>query len=347
MTGPGKACGVIAVAMSGGVDSSVVALRLQREGWQVFGVTALFANPDADAAATAAERIGIEHHVVDLREPFDRLIASRFADAFANGRTPSPCGWCNPALKFGLLMEQAISLGADAFATGHYVRREETREGNMRLLRGLDPGKDQSYFLFALTQAQLKVARFPLGHSHKRDVKKEAAALGLASRDKPESQDLCFVPDGRHVNWLEARCPDIGRPGDIVDGDGKVLGRHRGLHAYTIGQRKGLGVAMGFPAYVTRLNAEENQVVLGPREDAMQHEMMVGALNWQQPGRKRERQRLSVQIRYKHASASATCVLQDDGLLRVVFEEPQFSVTPGQIAALYDGDELLGGGLIR
>lgn len=351
----------IAVAMSGGVDSSVAAALLQEQGRDVFGITAIMSpggsrccsDEDVCTAQRVAGQLGIAHHVVDLSAEFQRLIIDPFMAEYLAGRTPSPCVWCNRHIKFGFLWEQARALGAGALATGHYVRRlpapssePAAAEPLWALRRGFCREKDQSYFLALLTQAQLARSLFPLGEMNKPEVTAYACRRDLACRGSKESQELCFILEGTHGTWIDVRSLHTRGPGEIVDAGGRVLGRHHGIHHYTIGQRKGLGIAVGRPAYVTRIDAATNRVVVGDREQALRNSLRVEGLSWISGHSPAEGLALRVQIRYNHEGAPAILEETGDGRGRVVFAEPQFAVTPGQWAAFYDGDEVLGGGWI-
>ena len=345
----------VAVAMSGGLDSSVAAALLQAEGLDVFGLTAITwsrgpndcAEEDIRGAKRVAASLGIAHHVLDLSEQFERDVVRGFADEYARGRTPSPCAVCNRTIKFGVLLDRALSLGADSMATGHYVRTVSDSEGPVRLLRGIDRSKDQSYFLFELSQEQLRRARFPLGDRKKDDIRAWAAEVGLPTSSRGESQDLCFVPPGEHWRVAEQYRPDARKRGAITDRGGRVLGSHDGIHRFTVGQRRGLGVAVGKPVYVAEIRAESNEVVVGPREDLESPMLVADGLHWISGSPPSSRFRTTVQIRYNHAPAGATVTLHAHDRATVAFDEPQFAITPGQVAAFYDGDELLGGGWIR
>lgn len=344
--------------MSGGVDSSVAAALLAEAGHEVVGFfmkTGVEAgrgaeNPrrccsldDAWDAQRVADVLGIRFYALNYKEPFRRILAD-FAEAYAAGRTPNPCVRCNQWLKFGTLLAEARAMGCEAIATGHYARIED-RGGRPALLRGVDPGKDQSYVLFALPRGDLSFIRFPLGAMRKEEVRRRAARLGLSVQDKPDSQDLCFAPPAGHGAVLDrygARPPE---PGEFVDAEGTVLGRHPGVAYFTVGQRKGLGIALGRPVYVVRIEPETRRVVLG--EDAALWESVcdVTEVNWiADPPAAPIRAR--VKIRSAHAPALAWLRPADDGTVRVAFDEPQRAVTPGQAAVFYDDDAVLGGGWI-
>ena len=356
----------VAVGLSGGVDSSVAAWLLQRAGWRVTGLTMSIWDGsvpipdeglsgcfgpgearDLEAARAIAARLGIEHRVVALAAEYKRTVLDYFRAEYLAGRTPNPCVRCNQRMKFGFLLEQARAQGADfdKFATGHYARtRFDEASGRWQLLRGRDAGKDQSYFLSRLQQAQLAMLVFPLGELRKGEVKDLARELGWADlAEKDESQDFIECAD-----YAVLFRPGDAQPGDFVTRTGKVLGRHRGIIHYTIGQRKGLELGGGgTPWYVLEIDAARNRVVVGPREELHARELVAGDLNWVALAGAPERPfRCEVQIRQRHKAAPAT-VVADGDRLRAAFDEPQLSVTPGQIAVFYAGDVVLASGAIE
>jgi tRNA-specific 2-thiouridylase len=356
----------VVVAMSGGVDSSVAAALLARAGYDVIGLSMQLydqrASPEAfgsccslddlqDARRVAAA-IGIPYYLVNFEEKFQNTVVRNFVDEFASGRTPIPCVHCNADLKFATLVERAAGLGAACVATGHYARVEYDEDARrFRLLRGVDRDKDQSYFLFSLTQDQLAHALFPVGHLTKPQVRAQAEALGLAVADKPDSHEICFVPDGDAAGFVErsvalepGRAPALD-PGDIVDSSGTVLGRHRGLHRFTVGQRKGLGISTGSPRYVLKLEPAEGRVVVGPREELGRRELTASGMNWIAGAPPDRPVRLTARIRHRHRDAPAT-VTADGASMQLTFDEPQLAVTPGQAVVLYDSEEVVGGGWI-
>jgi tRNA-uridine 2-sulfurtransferase len=354
----------VVVAMSGGVDSSVVAALLRDEGYDVVGITlqlydhglavqrkgACCAGQDIYDARQVAERIGIPHYVLDYESRFGQSVMDDFADSYLRGETPIPCVRCNQRVKFRDLLDTARDLGADALATGHYVRRVEGPDGP-ELHRGADPARDQSYFLFATTRAQLDLLRFPLGHLPKDETRRLAERFALPVAAKPDSQDICFVPDGDYVGVVERLRPGAAEPGDIVHVDGRVLGRHGGIVRYTIGQRRGLGLGGRAgeevdPLYVVRLDPAGRQVIVGPREALARDLVRVREVNWigSPPGVAGR----PVRVKLRSAQAAVAGVIVPDGQdgATVLLDTPQFGVAPGQAAVFYDGERMLGGGWI-
>jgi tRNA-specific 2-thiouridylase len=351
----------IVVAMSGGVDSSVAAGLLAEAGHDVIGLSMQLYDQrdgvetfgsccsldDLHDARRVAAKIGIRHYIVNFEREFNATVVKNFVSEYAAGRTPIPCVHCNAGLKFATLAERAAGLDAAAVATGHYARvtfDEDTKR--FRLLRSLDREKDQSYFLFSLTQDQLAHAAFPVGALNKAAVRKEAARLGLAVADKPDSHEICFVPDGDAGGFVERHLASPPIDGEIVDTSGQVLGRHRGLHRYTVGQRRGLGIAAGAPMYVLRLIPSEHRVVVGPREELGRSDLTASSVNWVSGMPPAAPRRATARIRHRHADAPATLVADGSDRVALTFETPQTAVTPGQAVVFYDGDEVLGGGWI-
>jgi tRNA-specific 2-thiouridylase len=347
----------VLVAMSGGVDSSVAAALLVEQGFEVVGLTMRLAGgasrcctlDDAEDARRVAERLGIRFYVADYAEAFRREVMEPFADAYLAGRTPIPCVACNRRFKFQRLVERALSLGAATVATGHYARVvSDPSSGELELHRGADAGKDQSYFLFDLGPDQLRRARFPVGSLRKSEVRERARALGLATADKPESQEICFVPDGDTARVVEALRPDqLVRPGEIVDESGSVLGRHAGVHHFTVGQRRGLGVAAGRRLYVRSIDAASRRVVVAPAERLGAGGARLAGVSWVAGRAPRAPLRARVRVRHRHPGAAALIEPLPDGGARLRFDEPVAAVAPGQAAVFDHGDRVLGGGWIE
>ena len=359
----------IVVGMSGGVDSSVAAALLVEAGFDVVGVTLRvwpWREPDdagrsSEAAARrrpstsarqVARRLGIPYYLLNSEQEFSRVVIDEFQREYEAGRTPVPCVACNRDIKFGSLLGRAQAWGASAVASGHYARitRAET-SGRYLLLRAVDPIKDQTDFLWPLTQDQLSRARFPVGHLTKQAVREHARALGLATADKPESQEICFIPDGDYRQFLRRRAPEAFRPGPIVDGAGQLLGHHAGLPDYTVGQRRGLGLASGRPLYVTRLDPATNTVVVGAAADVDAVGLRAERVNLIAMASLDGPLAVTAKIRHSHRPVAATIAPWEGppgaGLaVAVHFTEPQRAVTPGQSVVFYDGEVVLGGGVI-
>jgi tRNA-specific 2-thiouridylase len=348
------------MAMSGGVDSSASAALLKEQGHEVIGVSLqLYERPEAARlggktccsltdvldAGRVAKRLGIPFEVIDLRERFRELVIDDFAAQYAAGRTPNPCARCNERIKFGLLLEMAPSLGADTLATGHYARIERDAAGRYQLLKGLDPAKDQTYFLFGMNQQQLAQVMFPVGGLEKPRVRELAAQYNLPVAQKQESQEICFIPDNDYVRFLEESglTPSAG---EIVDAAGNRLGNHDGIHRYTVGQRRGLGIAWKEPLYVTGIERENARVIVGPKAELSRQFLLATNLTWtdEMPAGSFD---CSCAIRYRQRPVPCRATVMPDGRLRVDFAAPQQAVTPGQAVVLYDGDRVLGGGWIE
>jgi tRNA-uridine 2-sulfurtransferase len=348
----------VVVAMSGGVDSSVVAAMLHAQGYEVIGITlqlydfgaalkkagACCAGTDIADARTVAARLGIAHYVLDYESRFRDAVMEDFADTYLAGATPIPCVRCNQRVKFHDLLTTAKDLGADCLATGHYLQR--STEGH--LLRAADPARDQSYFLFATTQAQADFLRFPLGHMLKPDVRALAEKFELVVADKPDSQDICFVPQGRYVDVVQRLRPGAAEPGEIVHVDGRTLGEHKGIIFFTVGQRKGLDIGgLAEPLYVVKLDAARRQVVVGPKQALEVASATLKELNWLGAADAAlAPQRLLVKVRSAALPVAAEVQLGPDGTAEVRFIEPLAGVSPGQACVFYAGDRLLGGGWI-
>jgi len=338
--------GKVAVALSGGVDSSAAALLLKEAAYEVLGIhMRLWDSPRSDYQAHRAENIcrilDIPYHQIDLQKEFESRVVDYFCREYQQGRTPNPCVACNQHIKFGLLLDKALSLGADYLATGHYARVEHSRDGH-RLLKAADTGRDQSYFLYTLTQEKLGHVLFPLGEHGKDEVKQMAKQAGLPTASK-SSQDLCFISQKNYGTFLSQRFSTL--PGDIVDTQGKKLGQHRGIAFYTIGQRHGLGLASGKPLYVIKIEPERNIIVLGHEKELYSRKLTARTLNWISGKVPREPMTARAKIRYKSKEAEASLFFSNDSV-DVHFTQLQKAVTPGQAVVFYNADEVLGGGII-
>ena len=350
----------VVVAMSGGVDSSVTAALLVERGFEVVGITlqlydhgaaaarsgACCAGRDIYDASRVAERLGISHYVLDYENRFRTAVIDDFVDSYARGETPVPCIRCNQRIKFRDLLSVARDLGASALATGHYVRRV-VGPGGLELHRAYDAARDQSYFLFATKREELEFLRFPLGGSTKDEARDEARRFELPVADKPDSQDICFVPSGSYARLVEQLRPEAREPGEIVDRNGTVLGHHDGIALFTVGQRKRLGIAAGEPLYVLGIEPERRRVVVGPRAALAKTRVRLGELNWL-AAPATDGMAVAARLRSTQAPASATLYLgAEPGEAELVLQAPAGAVAPGQAAVLYDGERVLGGGWIR
>ena len=364
----------IAVAMSGGVDSSAAAAILREQGHELVGFTMQLWNQrrgisvdengeplpsrccsldDVYDARRVAEELGFPFYVLNLEKEFERDVVQPFVNSYLNGETPIPCVACNSRLKFASLDKLATSLGCEKVATGHYARVEfDEATRRHRLLRGRDPQKDQSYFLWELTQDQLSRALFPLGELSKNDARQAARDNQLAVAEKKESQEICFVPDGDYAGFIdrylaaEQQADRLPRGGDIVTSNGDVIGSHTGIHRYTIGQRRGIGVSQSRPLYVLGIDTTKDQVIVGYDEDLLSEEFTAAGVNWIALDNPAEPVRAEVRVRYRHTAAPATLTPLEDNRVRVQFDEPQRAITPGQATVFYRGDEVVGGGWI-
>lgn len=345
----------VVVGLSGGVDSSVAAAILHHQGYEVVGLTLWLMKGKGQCcsegmvdAARICEQLGIPHHVVDSRDVFQANIVDYLVAGYSDGITPLPCSQCNKAVKFGPMLDYArAELGIDKIATGHYARISyDAQADRYQLRRAVDPNKDQSYFLYDLTQDLLAGTVFPLGETHKTETRQIAAEFGLSTAEKPESMDLCLVEsNGSMRAFLDKYITPT--KGDIVDQSGKVLGQHDGIHHYTIGQRKGIGIAAAEPLYVIALDAVMNRVIVGNRDCVTQTECTVQRVNWVSITEPTSPIRAEVQIRYRTKPAPVTVIPLENSRVKLVFDEPQFGITPGQAAVWYDGDIVLGGGIIE
>lgn len=355
--------GRVIAAMSGGVDSSVAAALLVEQGFDVIGVTMRLWSPgnawelgvsggccslDAvEDARRVADKLDIPYYVLNFSERFKETVVDYFVEEYRRGRTPNPCIACNRHLKFNLLLEKARSLGADYVATGHYAGRGYSPETRRYLLyKGRDSSKDQSYALYTLTQRQLKHTLFPLQEITKEEVREYAAKLGLVTASKPESQEICFVPDNDYKSFWEDYTGEKGRPGPILTLKGEVIGQHKGIHNYTIGQRRGLGVQAPYPLYVIDIVPERNAIVVGRDVDVYAKGLVAEDLNWISIAELTQPIRVEAKIRYTALPAACTVFPQENGTVKVVFDDPVRAVTPGQAVVFYDGELVVGGGTI-
>ena len=359
----------VVVAMSGGVDSSVAAALLKKAGLEVIGITMCFNLPDIETrrprccglqgiedARRVSHKLGIKHYVLNMKNVLEEKVIKDFCLEYLRGRTPNPCVRCNQYIKFDLLLKKAKALGAQYLATGHYARIDKStipalpagRHGSQStvyfLKKAKDLKKDQSYFLYRLGQNQLKHALFPLGEFTKEEVRKLARGFNLPVAEKAESQEICFFPENNYRAFLEANCKGKIKPGRIIDAEGKDLGMHRGVPFYTIGQREGLGLSVGYPIYVTSIDAKHNRITVGQRQDALKKEFLVRKLYFAHKPKKKKIA-LKVKIRYNHKESEAQ-IYSQPGKIKVRFKKPQFAITPGQSAVFYKKDLVLGGGII-
>ena len=342
----------VLVGMSGGVDSSVAAALLLEEGFDVVGVTLRFwgernrccSVEDLADAQKVAARLGIPHYVIHMEEAFKREVVDYFVAEYRRGRTPNPCALCNPKIKFGELFRKARELGAETLATGHYaaITPPESSHGRYGLRRGLEHDKDQSYFLARLSQEQLAHARFPIGGQAKEAIRQKAKRLGLEVATKKDSQEACFIPDGDVAGFIQTQLEGTFPEGEIVDRHGHVLGKHKGIIGYTIGQRKGLGIALGRPQYVIGIDPEDNLVIVGEDEDLMKRRFIATAAHWIGIENLAAPRDAEIRIRYKHSPARGRIYPYKEGQVEVQFEEAQRAITPGQLAVFYQDDAVLG-----
>jgi len=347
----------VAVAMSGGVDSSVAAALLKERGYEVVGLTMCFNLAEKDGtkpsccgltgiedARRVCQKLGIRHYVINLDKDFSRDVIQDFYQEYLSGRTPNPCVRCNQFIKFGILLKKALNLGAKFLATGHYARIVKSKQGYL-LKKAKDLKKDQSYFLYRLDQEQLKHILFPLGNFSKSKVREMARGFGLKVAEKQDSQEICFLPEGKPGDLIKASRSNRVCPGELVDKEGNILGVHQGIPFYTIGQRHGLGVAKGYPLYVTRINAKTNRITVGKRQEVYKSGCVIKEGHFLgKPFKKKVE--IKVRIRYNHKEMLAV-VYPAAKVLKVIFKKPQFAITPGQSAVFYDTDTVLGGGIIQ
>jgi tRNA-uridine 2-sulfurtransferase len=348
----------VVVAMSGGVDSSVAAAVLAADGHDVIGLsmqlydqsgTQAFGScctlDDLQDARRVAAAIGIPHYILNFERQFQQTVVANFVGEYVAGRTPLPCAHCNSDLKFSTLLDRAHGLGAAVVATGHYARVEHAG-GRWRLRRGVDPEKDQAYFLFSLTQEQLAQAAFPVGALTKADVRAHARTLRLRVADKPDSQEICFVPDGDYASFVERQAPAAVKAGAVADEEGRTLATHDGVHRFTIGQRKGLGVSSQVPLYVLRIDADSGQVTVGPRDALDRRSLTASQVNWTCGDRPSDWRAVTAQIRHRHRPTPGRVRALPDSRAEFESDAPLSAVTPGQAAVFFDGDLVVGGGWI-
>lgn len=352
----------VVVGMSGGVDSSVAAYLLQEQGYEVIGVTMQIWQEEGVAlqeenggccglsavedARRVAERLGIRHYVMNFREEFQKYVIDYFVKEYQRGRTPNPCIACNRYVKWESLLQRSLEIGADYIATGHYARIERLPGGRYSLKKSVTAAKDQTYALYNLTQEQLAHTLMPVGEFEKDEIRKMADELGLPVAHKPDSQEICFIPDHDHASFIERETGQPNKPGNFVDVNGTVLGTHRGIAHYTIGQRKGLGLAMGHPVFVTEIRPETNEVVIGENEDIFQTTLRAGDLNFMSLAGIDKEVRGVAKIRYNHRGDDCVIRMMDADTVEVVFDRPQRAVTPGQAVVFYQDDYVMGGGTI-
>ena len=349
------------VAMSGGVDSSLAACLLKEKGYEVIGATMRIwkeegqRNPygccgavDVADARRIAQQLGIPYYVFNLEEEFEKEVIQYFCEEYQKGRTPNPCILCNERMKFGVFLRKALELEADWFATGHYARVAlDERTGRYVLRKGIDKKKDQSYVLFSLTQDQLDHALFPIGDYVKEEVRSKALHVGLRVHDKPESQEICFIHESSYHSFLKERLAESVKPGSIVDKDGNILGEHKGIPFYTIGQRRGLRLAKGKPLYVVEIDRKKNAIIVEGKEDVFADTFIVDSLNWTSPQDTSSPFSAQVKIRYNHPGSEAVLSPGRENEIEITFNNPQKAITPGQAAVFYDGDRVIGGGWIK
>jgi tRNA-specific 2-thiouridylase len=352
----------VVVAMSGGVDSSTTAWLLKQKGYEVIGATMCTGMmekaqggparccglADIEDARRVALQLEIPFYVFHLKEEFEKEVVQYFCEEYAKGKTPNPCILCNEKVKFGSFLKRALELEADFIATGHYARLDfDERMGRYLLKKGVDPKKDQSYVLFSLAQDQFGRTLFPLGGLRKEEVRKMALQQGLRVHDKPESQEVCFIQESSYHFFLSERLEKSFGPGPIVDRKGNVLGKHKGIPFYTIGQRRGLRLAKGKPLYVIGIDREKNVIVVGGEEEVYAGTFLVDSVNWIVPQKIISPHHIQVKIRYNHPGSEASISPKGEGDLEVKFKSPQKAITPGQAAVFYDGETVLGGGWIK
>lgn len=341
----------VVIGLSGGVDSATAAYLLKKDGYEVIGVTIINWDGGAEAcsdAAGIAEKLGISHYILDFRKEFKNKVEDMFVREYLMGRTPNPCVMCNRDVKWGAVMAAKNDIGADYVATGHYANiLKYPKTGRLAVVVSDDEKKDQTYVLSMLTQEQLKCTLFPMGKYTKEETRKIAAEAGISVAEKPDSQEICFIPDKDYVSFIENYTGEKAKEGNYVDFEGNVIGRHKGIINYTIGQRKGLGVSFGKHMFVNAIDAEKNEVVLGSNESLFKNTVYAGNINFMALDKIQEPIRAKAKIRYAHKRAECTIYPCENGMAKFVSDEPQRAVTPGQAIAAYDGDYCLLGGIIE
>lgn len=339
--------------MSGGVDSSVAATILKEQGYDVAGVTLNMLTSQSDEASSnikdasaVCKKLGIDHHIFDLSQEFNDCVIFDFVNKYFNAETPNPCIICNKCIKFGTMIEKALELGFDKIATGHYAVIKQGDNGRYLLCRGTDRAKDQTYVLYSMTQKQLSHTLFPLGEVSKPEVRQIAQRYSFINADKPDSQDICFVPDGDYAAFIEKFTNTDSLEGDFTDINGVFLGRHKGIIRYTIGQRKGLGIALGKPAFVIEKDADKNTVIIGDEEHLFYKRILVKDLNFIPFDNLKDKMSVTAKLRYRHNEQPAVIYPNADGTVIIEFDQPQRAPSPGQAAVFYDGNIVVGGGTI-
>lgn len=352
----------VVVGMSGGVDSSVAAYLLKEQGYDVIGVTMQIWQDEetaaveenggccglsaVDDARRVAAQLDIPYYVMNFKNDFKKNVIDYFVDEYKNGRTPNPCIACNRYVKWESLLQRSLMIGADYIATGHYARVEKIDNGRYAIRNSVTAKKDQTYALYNLTQEQLSKTLMPVGDYTKDEIRTIAEKIGIQVAHKPDSMEICFVPDQDYAGYIERETGHVSKKGNFVDLDGNVLGEHKGIIHYTVGQRKGLGLALGYPVFVVAIRPETNEVVVGRNEDVMAGKLYANRLNFMSIENPQDGMRVKAKIRYNHEGAWCTIRLKDKDLLECVFDEPQRAITPGQAVVLYDGEYVAGGGTI-